>query len=95
MYLGLSIERSVINTAILNVGGDFVWQDSYNLDHDKISNLLENCGALIANAARVHPNLSQSIAVSAQGRFIGQPIPVDGLKRLKGADKSSEDELSL
>ena len=26
MYLGLSIENSVINAAILNNGGDFVWQ---------------------------------------------------------------------
>jgi hypothetical protein len=41
MYLGLSIENSVINAAILNDGGDFVWQDSHSLGHDKMANLLE------------------------------------------------------
>ena len=86
MYLGLSIENSVINAAILNDGGDFVWQDSQSLDHDKMSNLLEICGYLVANAAKAHPSLSQSIAVSAQGGFIGQPSPPDGLKCLAGTD---------
>ena len=86
MYLGLSIEHCVINAAILNDGGDFVWQDSHSLDRDKISNLLEICGALVALAANAHPNLSQSIAVSAQGGFIGQPSPPDGLKCLAGVD---------
>ena len=86
MYLGLSIENSVINAAILNDGGDFVWQDSHSLDHDKMSNLLEICGSLVANAAKAHPSLSQSIAVSAQGGFIGQPSPPDGLKCLAGTD---------
>ena len=85
MYLGLSIEHSVINVAILNDGGHFVWQDSHSLDHDKMSNLLEICGALIAKAAKVHPDLSQTIAVSAQGGFIDQPSPPDGLKCLAGA----------
>ena len=64
MYLGLSIENISINAAILNDGGDFVWQESHSLDRDKMSNLLEICGALAANA---HPDLSQSIAVGAQG----------------------------
>ncbi len=86
MYLGLSIENSFINAAILNNGGDFVWQDSLSLKHDKISNLLEICGAIVANAAKAQPNLSQSIAVSAQGDFIGQPSPPDGLKCLAGTD---------
>jgi hypothetical protein len=68
MYLGLSIENSVINAAILNNGGDFVWQDSHSLKHDKISNLLEICGAIVANAAKAHPNLSRlarKVALSA------------------------------
>ena len=52
MYLGLSIERSVINAAVLNDGGDFVWQDSHSLDRDKIANLLEICGAIVAKAAK-------------------------------------------
>jgi hypothetical protein len=65
MYLGLSIENSVINAAILKDGGDFVWQDSHSLDHDKMSNLLEICGSLVANAAKAHPDMSQSIAVNA------------------------------
>ena len=86
MYLGLSIENSVVNAAILNDGGDFVWQDNHSLDHDKISNLLEICGALVASAAKAHPTLSQSIAVSAQGGFIGQPSPPDGLKCFAGTD---------
>ena len=86
MYIGLSIENSLINAAILNDCGDFVWQDSHSLDHDKISNLLKICCALAANAAKAHPNLSQSIAVSAQGGFIGQPSPPDGLKCLAGTD---------
>ena len=86
MNLGLSIENNVINAAILDDGGDFVWQDSHSLDHDKISNLLEICDTLVANAAAAHPNLSQSIAVSAQGGFIGQPSPPDNLKCLAGAD---------
>lgn len=89
MYLGLSIENSVINAAILNDGGDFVWQDSHSLDHDKMSNLLEICNALIANAVKADPNLFQSMAVSAQGGFIGQPSPPDGMKCLAGKrDKS-------
>ena len=67
MYLGLSIENISINAAILNDGGDFVWQESHSLDRDKMSNLLEICGALAANAANAHPDLSQSIAVGAQG----------------------------
>ena len=82
MYLGLSIENSVINAAILNDGGDFVWQDSHSLDHDIMSNFLEICGALAVNADKAHPDLSQSIAVSAQGGFVGQPSPPDGLKCL-------------
>lgn len=45
MNLGLSIENSVINAAMMNDGGDFVWQDSHSLDIDKIGNLLEICGA--------------------------------------------------
>ena len=84
MYLGLSIENSGIHAAILNSSGNFVWQDSQSVEHDKISNLLEICGAIVENAAKVHPNLSQSIAVSAQGGFIGQPSPPDGLKCLAG-----------
>ena len=84
MYLGLSIENSVINAAILNDGGDFVWQDSHSLDHDKMSNLLEICNALIANAVKADPNLFQSMAVSAQGGFIGQPSSPDGMKCLAG-----------
>jgi predicted NBD/HSP70 family sugar kinase len=95
MYLGLSIENSVINAAILNDGGDFVWQDSHSLDHDKMSNLLEICGYLVANAAKAHPELSQSIAVSAQGGFIGQPSPPDGLKCLAGADLKANLQASL
>ena len=86
MYLGPSIGRSVINAVILNDGGGFVWQDSHSLDHDKMPNLPEICCALIANSVKVHPDLSQSIAVSAQGGFIGQPSPPDGLKWLAGAD---------
>ena len=86
MYLGLSIENSVINAAILNDGGDFVSQDSHSLDRDKISNLLKICGAIVAKAAKAHPNLSQSMAVSAHGGFIGQPGLPDGLKCLAGAD---------
>ena len=84
MHLGLSIENRVINAVILNDGGDFVWQNSRSLDHDKIFNLLGICGSLVANAAKAHPNLSQSIAVSAQDGFIGQPSPPDGLKCLAG-----------
>ena len=95
MYLGLSIENSVINAAILNDGDDFVWQDSHSLDRDKISNLLEICGALVAIAANAHPNLSQSIAVSAQGGFIGQPSPPDGLKCLAGVDLKANLQASL
>ena len=95
MYLGLSIENSLINAAILNDCGDFVWQDSHSLDHDKISNLLEICGALVANAAKAHPNLSQSIAVSAQGGFISQPSPPDGLKCLVGTDLKANLQASL
>ena len=86
MFLGLSIEHSVINAAILNDGGDFVSQDSHSLNRDKISNLLEICVAIVAKAAKAHPDLSQSIAVSAQGGFIGQPSPPDGLNCLAGAD---------
>ena len=95
MYLGLSIEHSVINAAILNVGGDFVWQDSHSLDHDKMSNLLEICAVLVANAAKAHPDLSQSIAVSAQGGFVGQPSPPDGLKCLAGTDLMANLQASL
>jgi hypothetical protein len=69
MCLGLSIENSVFNAAILNDGCDFVWQESNSLDHEKISNFLEISGALVTNAAKAQPNLSQSIAVSAQGGF--------------------------
>ena len=75
MYLGLSIENSVVNAAILNDGGDFVWQDNHSLDHDKISNLLEICGALVASAAKAHPTLSQSIAVSAQATALSFAAP--------------------
>ena len=82
MYLGLSIESSVINAALLNDGGDFVWQDSHSLDHDMMTNLLEICGALVVNATKAHPDLFQFIAVSAQGGFVGQPSPPDGLKCL-------------
>ena len=82
MYLGLSIESSVINAALLNDGGDFVWQDSHSLDHDKMSSFLEICGALAVNVDKAHRDLSQSIAVSAQGGFVGQPSPPDGLKCL-------------
>ena len=95
MYLGLSIEHCVINAAILNDGGDFVWQDSHSLDHDKISNLLEICCAIATNAAKAHPNLPQSIAVSAQGGFIGQPSPPDGLKCLAGTDLKANLQASL
>ena len=95
MYLGLSIEHSFINAAILNDGGDFVWQDSHSVDRDRISNLLEICGAIVAKAAKAHPNLSQSIAVSAQGGFIGQPSPPDGLKCLAGADLKANLQASL
>ena len=95
MYLGLSIEHSVINAAILNDGGDFVRQDSHSLDRDKISNLLEFCGAIVAKTAKAYPNLSQSIAVSAQGSFVGQPSPPDGLKCLAGEDLKANLQASL
>ena len=95
MYLGLSIEHSVINAATLSDGGDFVWQDSHSVHRDRISNLLEICGAIVAKAAKAHPNLSQSIAVSAQGGFIGQPSPPDGLKCLAGVDLKANLQASL
>ena len=95
MHLGLSIENSLISAAIVTNGGDFVWQDSHSLERNKISNLLEICGAIVAKAAKAHPNLSQSIAVSAQGGFIGQPSPPDGLKCLAGADLKANLQASL
>ena len=64
MYLGLSIENSVINAALLNDGGDFVWKDSHSLDHDMMSNLLEICGALVVNATKAHPDLFQSMQIA-------------------------------
>ena len=47
--------------------------------------MLETCVAIVENAAKAYPNLFQSIAVSAQGGFIGQPSPPDGLKCLDDA----------
>ena len=60
-----------------------------------MSNLLEICSSLVANATKEHPDLSQSIAVSAQGGFIGQPSPPDGLKCLAGADLKANLQASL
>ena len=65
MNLGLTIKNSVFYATILDDDRDFVWQDSHSLDYDKISNLLKICVSLVANAAKAHPNLSQSITVSA------------------------------
>ena len=95
MYLGLSIENSVINAATSNISGNFVWQDSQSLDHDKMTNLLEICSAIVENAAKAHPNLSQSIACSALGGFIGQPSPPDGLQCLAGTDLKANLQASL
>jgi len=95
MHLGLSIENCVVNTAILIDGGDFVWQNSYALERDKIDCLLAVCSDISKHAHTAHPGLSKKIAVSTQGGFTGQPSPPDGLKCLIGTDLRSNLQASL
>ena len=95
MYLGLSIENSVVNAAILTDGGDFVWQDSVALEQDKIASLLAVCSAITEQANTAHPGLSEKIAVSTEGGFTSQPSPPDGLKCLIGTDLKSNLQASL
>ena len=86
MNLGLSIENSVINAAILNDGGDFVWQNSHPVAEDGLASLLASCATLVDMASRDNPGLNQTVGISAQSSFIDQPAPHDGFGCLASVD---------
>lgn len=75
MHLGLSFENSLITTAIVTNGGDFVWQNSYPIAEDGVPSLLTGCTALVDVASSDNLALNQNVGISAQRSFIDQLTP--------------------
>ena len=95
MHLGLSIQNSLIDAAIVTNSSDFIWQKSYPLEEDGVPSLLKSCTALVDMASRNNPSLNQTVGISVQTSFINKTSPHDGLGRLASVDMKTNLQASL
>ena len=86
MHLGLSVENSLINAAIVTNGGDFVWQNRCPVVEGDATSLVTSCTALVDMASRDNRGLNQTVGISAQSSFIDPLTSHDSLGRLVSVD---------